>query len=326
MRLASVGTSAICAQFIAASHRVPSVTFTTAYSRDAERAQAFADANQIASTSSDYDELLHSDDVDGLYIASPNSIHFEQSLAALRAGKHVIVEKPATPDAASFQVLTQEAGKNGVVLLEAMRNAYDPGTEAIRQLLPELGTLRRASFSFCQRSSKYDALLAGQSYNVFDPAMAGGTLLDLGVYCLSAAVLLFGAPDSIVGRSIPLPTGADGAGAALLSYPGLLVEVSYSKMSDSALPSEIQGEQGTLLIDHIADPRQLRLQPLKGTPVAREISKPPGNLEYSLERFVALVNGDRDASSGHERTLTTLRLTDELRSPTGRAIDARRAV
>ena len=315
MRLASVGTSAICAQFIAASHRVPSVTFTTAYSRDAERARAFADANGIAATSSDWDGLLHSDDVDGLYIASPNSVHFEQALAALRAGKHVIVEKPATPDAASFQLLTEVATRNGLVLLEAMRNAYDPGTEAIRQLLPELGTLRRASFAFCQRSSKYDALLAGKSYNVFDPAMAGGTLLDLGVYCLSAAVLLFGAPDSIVGRSIPLPTGADGAGAALLSYPGLLVDVSYSKMSDSALPSEIQGELGTLLIDHIADPRLLRLQPFKGTAVEREISKPPGNLEYSLERFVALVNGNRDATADHARTLDTLRLTDELRDP-----------
>lgn len=317
MRLASVGTSAICAQFIAASQRVPSVTFTTAYSRDAARARTFADATAIANTSSNYDELLHSDDVDGLYIASPNSVHFEQALAALRAGKHVIVEKPATPDAASFQLLTEEATRNGLVLVEAMRNAYDPGTEVIRELLPELGTLRRASFAFCQRSSKYDAFLAGASYNVFDPAMAGGTLLDLGVYCLSAAVLLFGPPETIVGRSIPLPTGADGAGAALLTYPGLLVDVSYSKMSDSTLPSEIQGEQGTLLIDHIADPRLLRLQPFKGTAVEREIAKPAGNLEYSLARFVALVVGDRDASADHERTLNTLRLTDELRSPTG---------
>ncbi len=324
MRLASVGTSAICAQFIAASHRVSAVTFTTAYSRDAERARAFAEANGVDSTSSDFDELLHSDHIDGLYIASPNSVHFEQALAALRGGKHVLVEKPATPDAASFEFLVEEASRNGVVLLEAMRNAYDPGTEAIRQLLPELGTLRRASFAFCQRSSKYDALLAGRSYNVFDPAMAGGTLLDLGVYCLSAAVLLFGAPDGIVGRSIALPTGADGAGAALLSYPGLVVDVSYSKMSDSASPSEIQGEQGTLLIDHIADPRLLRLQPFKGTAVERQISKPPGNLEYSLERFVALVYGDHDASSDHERTLNTLRLTDELRSAEDSAMAARR--
>ncbi len=93
-------------------------------------------------------------------------------------------------------------------------------------------------------------------------------------------------------------------------------------MSDSALPSEIQGERGTLLIDHIADPRLLRLQPFKGTAVEREIPKPPGNLEYSLERFVALVNGDRDATADHERTLNTLRLTDELRNPTGRSMAA----
>jgi hypothetical protein len=97
-------------------------------------------------------------------------------------------------------------------------------------------------------------------------------------------------------------------------------------MSDSALPSEIQGELGTLLIDHIADPRLLRLQPFKGTAVEREISKPAGNLEYSLERFVALVNGDRDASADHARTLDTLRLTDELRNPTSGATGAVRAV
>lgn len=311
IRLASIGTSSIASKFIAASGKVPGAEFAIVYSRDADRAREFAAANGLAGHSSDFEVLLASDDVDALYIASPNSVHYEQCLAAIRAGKHVLVEKPATTDAASFARLRDAAADAGVVLLEAMRNAYDPGMATIRELLPQLGAIRRASFDYCQRSARYDLVLAGQRVNIFDPAMGGGALLDLGVYCISAAVDLFGAPTAVVGQSVPLPTGADGAGAALLGYEDLVVDVSYSKISFSRRPSEIQGELGTLLIDHIDAPRKLRL--VSSTESDITVDEPVDNLHCSLERFVELVDGDRDANPDQTRTLYTLRIADEIR-------------
>lgn len=315
--LASIGTSSIASQFVAASAKVPGVSFTTAYSRDSGRAAEFADANGVAGHTDDFDALLASENVDALYVASPNSVHFEQCMAAIEAGKHVLVEKPATADADSFARLVDAATARGVVLLEAMRNVFDPGMAAVGDLLGQLGTIRRASLAYCQRSARYDLLLAGERVNIFDPKMGGGALLDLGVYCLSAAVELFGRPTAIAGQSVVLPNGVDGAGAALLGFPGCVVDVSYSKISHSGREAEIQGELGTLYIDHIAGPRRLRLELLDGASLEQVIDEPAGNLHFALARFVALIEGRADADVDNARTLETLKIVDKLRSQVG---------
>ncbi len=316
IRLASIGTSTIASNFVAGSRQVAGVEFTTAYSRDPDRAAAFAQANGIPNHSADFDGLIGSDSVDAVYVATPNSVHFDQCLAALEAGKHVLVEKPATVDAAQFVVLQDAASANGVVLLEAMRHVYDPGAAAIRDVLGELGTIRRASLGYCQRSSRYDLVLAGERVNIFDPEMGGGALLDLGIYPLATAVDLFGTPRAVTSQTVVLANGAVGAGAVLLDYGGCVVDVSYSKISHSTRPSEIQGELGTLTIDHIAEPRSLRLDMLDGTSYEQVIDLPKENLHYSLERFVAVIGGE-DGRLDNARTLATLRLADEVRSQIG---------
>jgi predicted dehydrogenase len=310
--MASVGTSSITANFVAGSRLVPGAEFTVAYSRDPARARAFAEANGIAQTESDFGGLIASADVDALYIATPNSVHYEQCLAALEGGKHVLVEKPATVNSEQFAALLEVASANGVILLEAMRQVYDPGTTAIKRLLPEVGVVRRASLGYCQRSARYDLLLAGERVNIFDPKMGGGALLDLGVYPLATAVELFGPPRSVAGRLVALPNGSDGAGAALLEYDGFVVDISYSKISFSHRPSEIQGELGTITIDHIAEPRNLKVELLSGESFEHVIDLPKANLHHSLERFVALIGGE-DGRADNERTLATLRLIDQIR-------------
>ncbi len=312
--MATIGTSLIASKMVAAAGRVDGVAFTTAYSRDEARAQAFAESAGLDRHISDMATLLADDAIDALYIASPNAIHFEQALAALRAGKHVLVEKPATPTASEFAQLVDTANANGVVVLEAMRNVYDPGMAIVAEMLDSVGPVRSASFPYCKRSGRYDLVLAGQRVNIFDPAMAGGALLDLGVYCLEAAVALFGTPHSVTGRSVTLGNGVDGAGTALLSYPGFVVDVTYSKISTSRLPSEIQGEEGTLVIDKIAAPSQVRLETRVGP--TRTFDLPAGgrNLHCSLERFATVVAGTSDAGTDNGRTAATLRMMDALRA------------
>ncbi len=317
LRLATIGTSWITTQFADAVARVPGVDLALVYSRDADRAAAFAAQIGAADSSSDLPGLLASDEVDAVYVASPNSAHLDQALAAIRAGKHVLVEKPATPTSAGFATLVAEARTAGVVLLEAMRSAYDPGTERVRELLGEVGPVRRVSLRFSQRSSRYDLVLAGERVNIFDPAFAGGALNDLGVYCVSALVGLFGEPDRVVSAMVPIAGGTDGAGAALASYPGFVADVGWSKINASDVPSEVQGELGTLLIDQIAAPRRLELRRLDGSEVESVVDAPAFDLSPELRHFASLCAGDGDPAADHERTLATLRTIEAIRAAGG---------
>ncbi|WP_231637158.1 Gfo/Idh/MocA family protein [Microbacterium sp. No. 7] len=212
--LATIGTSTITERFADAVAQTPGIRVDAAYSRDVARARAFADRIGAPGASDDLDGLLAT--VDAVYVGSPNGLHAEQARAAIRAGVHVFVEKPAAPTASEWDGLVAEAREHDVVLFEGMRNVYDPGLAALRDLLPEVGVVRRVSFAYCQRSARYDLVLAGETPNIFDPALAGGALLDLGVYPLSAAVALFGEPHTVTGLQVPIATGVDGAGSALL--------------------------------------------------------------------------------------------------------------
>ncbi|MFR6591084.1 MAG: hypothetical protein ACLURV_14390 [Gallintestinimicrobium sp.] len=149
--------------------------------------------------------------------------------------------------------------KNQVILLEAMRSVFSPGFAAIRSLLPVLGTIRQVDFSFCKYSSRYDHFKEGIIENAFHPALSNAALMDIGVYCVHPLVSLFGMPASIQSSSIFLSNGFEGAGTVLLQYPDMQATLRYSKISDSYLPSQIQGEAATLLIDKIQDPQQLTL-------------------------------------------------------------------
>jgi predicted dehydrogenase len=316
IRIATIGTSTITRQFIRAARDVRGITLAGVYSRTAATAASAAVELDAPRWWCDLSELLADSAVDAVYIASPNGAHLAQSLAAVAAGKHVLVEKPAVPSAAEFESLVAAAASHGVVVLEGMRNAYDPGTSAVRSLLPRLGAIRRASFSYSQRSARYDQVLAGQQVNIFDPRLAGGALLDLGVYCASMMVDLFGAPTRVLGSTVTVGSGVDGAGAALAEYPGYVVDLSWSKITASARPNEIQGERASLEIDHVAAPRTLRLRFVDGSTENHALDLSPANLTHEIERFVDVVAG-ADGTSDQHRTLQTLRVVDAIRGDTG---------
>ncbi|MGU7710165.1 Gfo/Idh/MocA family protein, partial [Escherichia coli] len=94
-------------------------------------------------------------------------------------------------------------------------------------------------------SSRYSLVLAGERVNIFDPAMGGGALTDIGVYPVHAMVSLFGVPETVQGAAVTIATGAEGAGVILATYPGMVVDVEYSKITRSGYGSEIQGEDAT---------------------------------------------------------------------------------
>ncbi|AUG28259.1 Gfo/Idh/MocA family oxidoreductase [Microbacterium hominis] len=317
IRLATIGTSTITEKFADAVAQTPGIRIDVVFSRDADRGRAFADRLGIDRVSTDLDALLSTGEVDAVYVGSPNGAHAAQAAAAIAAGVHVFLEKPATPTADEFARLVDDARDRGVVVFEGMRNVYDPGMSRLRELLPRVGAVRLVSFGQSQRSARYDLVLAGETPNIFDPALAGGALFDLGVYPLSAAIELFGAPSRVLGATVAIATGADGAGAAVLDYDGFVAQIAFSKIGASRRPNEIQGELGTIEIDEITAPRRLVLDLFSGIREEIEIDGPDNNMRFEVARFAALVRGDADPAPDQRRSLEVLRTVEAIRAGDG---------
>lgn len=312
IRLATIGTSTITERFAEAVSRTDGIRIDTVFSRDAARGRAFADKIGAPSSADDLDALLASGDIDAVYVGSPNGAHAAQAQAAIAAGVHVFLEKPATPTAAEFDALVAAGRERGVVVFEGMRNVYDPGMARVAELLPQIGRVRLVAFGQAQYSARYDLVLAGETPNIFDPALAGGAAFDLGVYPLSALVHIFGAPASVTGRMVTIATGADGAGAAVLGYDEHVAQVSFSKIGFSNRPNEIQGETGTIEIDEITQPRRIVVTLRDGSRTVHEVEGEANNMVYEVARFAALVRGDADATPDQERSLAVLRAVEAI--------------
>ena len=167
-------------------------------SRSAERAAAFGARFGIEHTYGSYHEVLADPAVQAVYVASPHSRHAEQALAAVAAGKHVLVEKAFTQNAAQAEQLVAAAADAGVTLMEAMWPRFSPGTDVVRQLLAD-GVLGDIHTVIADHGQWFPA---DPDNRMFDPDQAGGALLDLGVYPVSFASFVLGTPEQITAVGI----------------------------------------------------------------------------------------------------------------------------
>ena len=259
MRYGIVGTSWITESFIAGAALAGGMELAAVYSRSAQRAEAFAQKHGAALTFTTLEEMATCAAIDAVYIASPNVFHAPQSRLFLEHDKHVLCEKPATVTAAQARELLALARSRRLVYMEAIMMLHQPARETVRQALREIGAITTARFDFSQLSSRYAALQAGETPNIFNPAMAAGCLMDLGVYCVYPALDFWGKPLKIRASAGFLPTGADGWDSALFSYPGLEVSLTCSKTGQSRLGSEILGDKGTLVIGSLSQLSDIRL-------------------------------------------------------------------
>lgn len=322
VRFGIIGTNFISREFVQAGRTLPGFAVTAVYSRRMETARAFA-GDSGAACLTDLDKLAGREDVDAVYIASPNALHTAQAEQMLRAGKHVLLEKPACPDRASFAALCQTAREAGVVLLEGMRPAFTPGFAALQAAARDIGPVRRASLLYCQYSSRYDKFKAGIVENAFNPALCNGALMDIGVYCVHALLALFGPPDQVLAAAHRLHNGLDGQGGALCVYPEMLADLSWSKIADGRRQNEIQGEEATLLADSITNPKHILRLGRDGS--SRVVYHDPDpeffGMSHEIAAFMAYTSAPPAAGrpwETHNRlTEQSLALMDEIRRQTG---------
>ena len=342
LRFATIGTSHIAEVFLDAASQVPDcVEYVACYSRSIETATSFGSEHGARLFFDDLDALGDCDEIDAVYVATPNTLHREQAIRFLDAGKHVLLEKPFVPTLEDAKAVFDAAHRNGVLVMEAMRSIHDPGFAAARDLLARIGAPRSATIRFSKFSGRWDLLQSGQTPSCFDPARAGGSLMDIGSYPVEFMVGLFGAPSAISAMGVMHEVPAypedspfhmvDVAGQALLSYDGMVGNLMWGKVSDNHIPSEIQGERGTILIDRMSDPRHVTLvvpKPITGAwGMGEGIEKPvevediPNNIRCEIVDFVRCVRGEEPLVMGVEEaervTLQSMAVLDEIRAQMG---------
>ncbi len=258
MKIGIVGTSWITENFILAATSTQLFQFEAVYSRSLAHGEAFARQFSIPQVYDDLQEMAKDSQIEAVYIASPNSLHYEQSKVFLLARKHVLCEKPMTISLQEQEELREIAQQRALIYLEALMMMHLPERLVLREAVGRIGTISLARFDYSQLSSKYPAYLRGELPNIFNPHFGTGCLMDLGVYCVYPAIDLFGAPEDVKASASFLESGSDCCGSALLQYKDKTVNLSYSKIGDGGLGSEIQGSLGTITIGSIS-----RLETLK---------------------------------------------------------------
>lgn len=252
VRYGTIGTGWITDAFIKGAEMVEGLELVAVCSREQQKGEKFAREYGASLVFTDYKKMAECGDIDAVYIASPNVLHYEQSKRFLEQGKHVICEKPITVEPEQLIELQTLADEKGLIYMEAIMMLHLPQRQLLKDALRRIGHISTARFDFSQLSSKYPALLAGDLPNIFNPKMATGCLMDLGIYCVYPAVDLFGEPQEVFHQAGFLSTGADGFDNSIFVYPDKQVNISCSKIGQSAVGSEILGDQGTISIGSIS--------------------------------------------------------------------------
>jgi predicted dehydrogenase len=215
VRWGVVGPGRIASKVVRDFPHVPGAEVVAVASRSAERAKAFAAEHGIERVHDSYRAILADDGVDVLYIATPHPQHRAVTLAALRAGKAVLVEKAFTVTPAATREIVELATETGVFAMEAMWTRFMPSIVRMRELVAAgaIGDVQAVQADLGV-SAPVDP--ADRFYN---PAIGGGALFDVGVYPISFAQMMLGTPDSVTARGTLAPSGVDVEEAVLLGYP-----------------------------------------------------------------------------------------------------------
>ena len=290
IRFAVIGTNWITRQFVEAAHESGKYKLTAVYSRSLEQAQHFANDFSVEHLFTSLEAMAESDAIDAVYIASPNSLHFSQTQLFLSHKIHVICEKPLASNLAEVDAAIACARENQVVLFEAFKTASLPNFHLLRQALPKVGKLRKVFFNYCQYSSRYQRYLDGENPNTFNPAFSNGSIMDIGFYCLASAVM---------------------------DYGDFSVTLQHSKVSDSVLASEIQGEAGSLVIEKLSECQKVCFVP-RGSQM-QDLTQPQhiNTMLYEAELFAELVDEHLVDHPGLAVSRITAKLLTEIRRQTG---------
>ena len=287
--LSIIGTGKIVGEVLdmLRQERLPLKVSSLYAHRNMERARQLAHTYDIDKIYTDYDELLLHDTSDIIYIANVNDQHFPFARKALQAGRNVIIEKPICLKAEDLDTLIALARDSHLYIFEAMTVRFMPNFIRLKDDVQKLGRISIVEANYSQYSSRYDQYKQGIVLPAFDPAHAGGALLDLNIYNITVVVSLFGPPE----RKQYYPNrgfnGVDTSGIMLLRYPHFTAACTAAKDADGDSHITIEGENGYIRVNGVPSMCQEYELHLRGAqPVVVREQSPAGRLSYEFRRFI----------------------------------------
>jgi D-xylose 1-dehydrogenase (NADP+, D-xylono-1,5-lactone-forming) len=282
-------------------------------SRDRARAEAYAREWEIPRAYGSYEELLADEEIEAVYISLPNNLHCEWSIHAVEAGKHVLCEKPMGKRTGEVEAAFDAAERADRVLSEAFMYRHNPQARRLRALLDEgaIGEVRvvRACFSF--------TLLDPENIRLRTD-VEGGSLMDVGCYCVNGSRLIAGEPELAFGQQLIGPTGTDWVFTGSLRFPG---EVFGLFDCGTVLPMrdelEAVGTEGLLFLDDPWHARKPAIEVRRGLEVERIELEPVDSYRLELENVSAAIRGEAELLLGRDDAVGNARVLEALDASAG---------
>ena len=317
LRIGVLGAAKITrGALLSPARKIDDVSVVAVAARDPLRAETYARRHHIPVVFSSYEELLASDDIDAVYIPLPAALHGRWAIAALRAGRHVLVEKPFAANAEEAQIVAAVAGDTGLVAMEAFHSLYHPLVSQLRSILDSgvLGTLETASASFSV------PIPPGRSIR-WNESLGGGSLMDVGCYPLRLLQALFGYDATVLSATASCRGQIDTSLNARLAFPGIPHATVFSSMwSHRLLGSrlEVIGTDGVLRVGWPFTPQvggKLHVRTATGRvtyPVDRG-----STYGYQLNAFRDSIRSGTPIASPLAESVAMMRTIDELYEAAG---------
>jgi len=333
VRWGILGTGIMAEAFVRGLADLPGAEASVVGSRDAERATRFTQRLSIPRSHGSYEALANDPGIDIVYIASPNVAHRDHGLLSLDAGKPILCEKPFALNTAQGREVVERARQQGLFCMEAMWTRFLPLMARLRDLIRD-GIIGQVQMLSAQMGYPF---IYDPKGRLFDPALGGGVLLDMGVYLVALAFDLLGPPDEVVGRCSKAETGVDDRFAALLGYAdGRLATLSASLTGATSNDAVISGSEGLVRVhEPIYRPDRMtlcsvspirpgttgeggRLARIKGKTLVRSIKRRIGPLFGMLASRWDRVVVPYDGSGYHYQAAEAMRCLREglIESPT----------
>jgi len=303
-----VSTAHINRLLIPRAHASPKVELVAVASRDQARADDYAREWEIPRAHGSYEALLADPEIEAVYISLPNNLHVEWSIRALEAGKHVLCEKPLTRHADGAEEAFDAAERADRVLSEAFMYRHNPQTTRLKSLVDEgaIGELRlvRASFSFAMYDDQNIRLR---------PELDGGSLMDVGCYCVSGSRLLAGEPETVYGQAWYGPSGTDWVFGGTLRFAGDVIGIfdCGTALTDRD-ELEVVGSEGSLFLDDPWHAREPGIELRRDDGVEQIETERADSYRLELENVSDAIRGEGELLLGRDDAVAQARALEAL--------------